>query len=88
MPQVSVPVEQVAEAGRDFAAASAETVAMRERLEKRMQALAQEWDQASRQAFYSYYTGLGDQLAACTEMLAVIGREMQAMADRYRAIDR
>ena len=87
MPQVSIPIEQLSVTAHEFARASADTAAIRGRLDKHMAGLAHNWDDTNRQKFFQYYRELGDQLNACTEMLTLIAREMQAMADRYQAID-
>jgi len=88
MPEIIVPISLLSDAAKDFSKAQKDTAAIRVKLNKKMKNLEKTWNDLSKQQIFRYYQELDQQLIACNEIMSILALQMQAIAERYAAINK
>lgn len=83
MPEIIVPIDMLFDVARDFADGAGDLAILQDKLEKKMKFLENSWNDASNQQFFRYYRELDQQLNVCNQIMDVMAREMNAIAERY-----
>jgi WXG100 family type VII secretion target len=85
--EVVIPCEDLREASEAFSAASKESLAVLERLEKATADLEAKWDGASQQTFFKNYRDWRTHMRLYAGLLADIAKEILSLAERFERAD-
>jgi len=88
MPEIIVPIDMLFDVARDFSHGARDTAILQNKLEKKMRILENSWSDAANQQFFRYYRELDQQLIVCNQIMEVMAREMNAIAERYADLNK
>ena len=88
MPGIIVPIEMMFETAREYSHGAKDISKLQGNLEKKMKVLEESWSDASNQQFFRYYRELDQQFGVCIQIMEVMAREMNAIAERYEDLNK
>ncbi len=88
MPEIIVPIDMLFETARQLSKGGKNTADLQQEVAKKMKSLEKTWSDSSNQRFFTYYRELDLQLGACSEIMNTMAREMEAIAQRFAALNK
>lgn len=88
MGRMVIPSEDVHKLAEEFLAASKDTQAVLNRLEKATSQIEEKWSGVTQEAFYVYYKDWREHLEKFSVLLGSIAKELHVIADRYEQADK
>jgi WXG100 family type VII secretion target len=87
MTLIRIQPEQVRATAASFRTASQESGAIISRLQGQIQALSTEWEGISKERFYNEFEQWQRAMTQFVTLLDEIGQQMNAIAERFEAVD-
>ncbi len=88
MPEIIIPIDMLFETARELSKGGKSTADLQHELDKKMKVLEESWSDSANQRFFTYYRELDLQLGACSEIMSTMAREMEAIAQRFAALNK
>jgi len=82
-----IPIEDLRHVAQLFSKANKESRATLKRLEEATKRLEEKWAGATSHIFFKHYTSFRSQMESSATHMELIARELEAMADRFEAVD-
>lgn len=86
--RIRINTDHVRQVGREFLSASQQSQDLSNRLQSTVNGLQPEWEGYTQQRFYQDFQQWQTSMRHYASMLDGIGKELQAIADRFEALDR
>jgi WXG100 family type VII secretion target len=84
---MKINIEDIQTTAAEFKKASEDTEDMIVRLQQAVKKLEESWEDAGQQTFYKYYQEWHTHISGFSQLLEVIGTELDAIAARYMEAD-